>query len=752
MDYDEGVAKKLRCASCGHIGLEETDDGHYYCENCYTQADDIVETGVADEDFVDKGGGALYSARHTRRVPVSQATPLSVYSQQSSLAWKRFTQDEETPRTAATPYSAAVKIESFYDDDYGDADGPGNPEDFGPAPAGELKLEDYYNEVRMRYVMGMQRMLQLQCEALVEKFNVSPLICGIASSVWLRFVAQTGVLKDNWADDILDQSESQHPDTSPRRYDDVLDEPKSKHPVEPKNKFGQRAVMIWFRSLRGAIQLSSSLAISFLACHIAREAVLPTDIIKWSLEGKLPYFAAYVEIDKRLGQPSAACPISSSLMFRPHHPVAAQKLETMAAVIAESVGLHLPPVNFYEIASRYLKQLSLPVAEILPHACRIYEWSLPPNLWLSTNELRLPTRVCILSILIVAIRILYNIHGFGFWERSFVSQKGQSHSACGSQRSVKTENGWAGGSPVDIKDSAEKSTGKASSHLQKMRSSPFQKTELESIELLRNLEAKYNEIGDIYDYTKDLPSYLQYCKDVVFAGSGPSRMDNLEEDEFIERLWEFYQNEKHSELSGEQTLDTFKDKRARDDDGYSKNQWGKKKIKEEIFETPCSVPNSYHAENIKQESLDSSHSSHDSWGDRQSSKSGVEATTEAIREKAIRRLKLDMEENRFCYIKPRVNLKRFDYLHYGRKRNEGALTYVAHADYYILLRACARAAQVEPRIMHIGVLSFERRLAWIEQKSDVCLHLTPPDFTCKHCGDAPDHSNDVSVDLSKLSL
>ena len=82
----------------------------------------------------------------------------------------------------------------------------------------------------------------------------------------------------------------------------------------------------------------------------------------------------------------------------------------------------------------------------------------------------------------------------------------------------------------------------------------------------------------------------------------------------------------------------------------------------------------------------------------------------------IRRMKTDMEENRFCYIPPRVNVKQPDkYLHYNRKRDEGSFRYVAHADYYILLRSCSNVAQVDIRIMHNGVLGLGRRLTWLEK-------------------------------------
>lgn len=106
---------------------------------------------------------------------------------------------------------------------------------------------------------------------------------------------------------------------------------------------------------------------------------------------------------------------------------------------------------------------------------------------------------------------------------------------------------------------------------------------------------------------------------------------------------------------------------------------------------------------------------------------------ERSKERSIKRLITDMGENLFRYIPPRVKVKRLDYLQYRRKKQDGALIYDAHADYYILLRVCARVAEIDARNMHRGVLSFERRMAWIEKRIDQVLHLTPPFMTCKHC-------------------
>lgn len=153
-------------------------------------------------------------------------------------------------------------------------------------------------------------------------------------------------------------------------------------------------------------------------------------------------------------------------------------------------------------------------------------------------------------------------------------------------------------------------------------------------------------------------------------------------------------------------------------------------------------------------SFNCSQGEHHSISNEQDSGETQEDETAATGEdEAIRLLKLNMEENRFCYIPPRVNVKRFDYLHYVRKKDEGSYTYVAHADYYILLRACARAARVEIRCMHIGVLSLEKRLAWLEKRIEHCLHLTPPVISCEFCSDiVGGNPTDNSLDLSKLHV
>lgn len=267
-------------------------------------------------------------------------------------------------------------------------------------------------------------------------------------------------------------------------------------------------------------------------------------------------------------------------------------------------------------------------------------------------------------------------------------------------------------------------------------------------EFLRKLEARYHEIAETYEYSKDLPTYLQYCKDVVFAGSESLFVDDHEEQKLIEQLWNYYQNGKDLEQTEDVDQNAASNQKRLREGSNDRLSIESKKVKGEEERINGESSNNRPG-SINSQQSHSSKSLENSDDDELSSEDKTASTVTSI-DGAIRRLKLDMEEKRFCYIPPRVNPKRFDYLHYSRKMDEGALTYAAHADYYILLRACARAAQVDIRIMHIGVLSLEKRLSWLEDRIHKSLHLTPSSVSCEFCSDVPDHVD--SIGLSDLDI
>jgi hypothetical protein len=81
-----------------------------------------------------------------------------------------------------------------------------------------------------------------------------------------------------------------------------------------------------------------------------------------------------------------------------------------------------------------------------------------------------------------------------------------------------------------------------------------------------------------------------------------------------------------------------------------------------------------------------------------------------------------MLDHGFHYVTPRKPRKSDGYLRYRRRRLIGGFVYVAHADYYMLLRAFAKLAEIDVRIMHISVLKLERRLALIEERIERSLN------------------------------
>ena len=175
----------LECQVCGFVGMDDGSDGFFYCQRCGSQADGIRDTAVDNDEILltkENVGGIVQ-----RRVAVVKPEPLS-QSQPPSQFW-------ETLRTQ----------ENDEDDD---GVGPTKPIDFGRGPR-TLSYEDYYSEIRMRYVMGVQIMIELQFKALVENFNVCPIIVDMVEPIWLRFVASTKLFTDDWADEVINESESQ---------------------------------------------------------------------------------------------------------------------------------------------------------------------------------------------------------------------------------------------------------------------------------------------------------------------------------------------------------------------------------------------------------------------------------------------------------------------------------------------------------------------------------------------------------------
>ncbi|RCV18166.1 hypothetical protein SETIT_3G278800v2 [Setaria italica] len=490
---------------------------------------------------------------------------------------------------------------------------PSEPRDFAPDAGAWGEPEDLAARVRWLYVRGLQVILQRQLEVLVERHRAGALVCGVASTI------------------------------------------------------GRRVEFAFLRSLRTLLPIYSTLAVCFLACHIAREAILPTDIYRWAMEGKIPYLAVFTEVDKLLGSSLQlqGCPLDARQLFRPVQVIGAWQLEAAAGSIAQRVGLRLPSVNFYAIAQPCLKDLSLP-------------WALPAELWLSSNPIRVPTRVCVMAILVVTLRVLYNVNGQGIWEN-----------ICGEERNAVVSDP-AANSPTFKKLDDSNSEEFGMRELLCAIAAAYDKINVAACEKIMLGKTRLAHVGscasfcvsNLYkqrtsfslldcrssDYSSDLRSYLKYCKEVIFTGITCS----TEEEHLTEIFWDMY--------------------KARENDNPKEHV---KSQPQGIGETTITngVNKRYRDGTFVEASCISSSSGHD----------------------AMQILKSEMQDHGFHYMPPRKLRKSDVYLRY-RRRLSGGFIYVAHADYYMLLRAFAKLAEVNVRIMQISVLKLERGLAFIEDR------------------------------------
>lgn len=76
----------------------------------------------------------------------------------------------------------------------------------------------------------------------------------------------------------------------------------------------------------------------------------------------------------------------------------------------------------------------------------------------------------------------------------------------------------------------------------------------------------------------------------------------------------------------------------------------------------------------------------------------------------------DMEQNGFQYVPPLRSCPPDSYVSYKKKVMSGKSHIVVHADYYILLRACARVIKVNAFVLHRCILKIEKELGCIEDR------------------------------------
>ncbi|XP_073392577.1 TATA box-binding protein-associated factor RNA polymerase I subunit B isoform X1 [Physcomitrium patens] len=646
------------CSVCGAADLSVGGDGFSYCNVCGSQSQFYQDQAFDYDDT------HVYNARNVRERGIARKeSQLATQELQNTLA----TQASQLATEDDLAFFQSSQFQSQYQSQFGDdilpfaqsvkhSQIPGNPqsdiEDLGLTESEKLAAR-----VRKVYVEGVQMLVQMQCEALVQSFGVTPLVCGILGPVWMKFVRSTCVYEKGWAEEALLVAEAQHEKSDKEDTEDEnnalagLELDKDEKPViskevkprrkkrvvgEPWTTYGERTRFVWLRSLKARIPLRSSLAITYLVCHLAREPILPTDIINWAFEGTLPYLSAYTAIEKRSNWIPELQLFKASKIFKPLRMTNARVVEYLASLIGDRIGLELPPINFHAISRRFLKELDLPVEKLAPYVCRLYEWFPSSGLWLTSQVSKVPTRVYVMAALVVVFKILYNLDGrYRLSSKDFDAVSGDDESM--DTLEVRKEEQW----------NAEEFVTK--------------------IKLLL-----HNDINQVDDQ-EQLTDYLRYCRETIFANDGMSNDEDLRD-----YFWGIYeQSAKQGSLRG--TIS-------------KESQNTESDIGTNGLLLLDSEENSFYKQ---------------SKPGKKSKKTSSKLQTDPL----LR----GMEDLGFCIIDPPKHVPREnEYWTYVITRDDMR---PVHEDYLFVLRACAKIIDVDPRVLHMAILNVEKGIIKVEKRT-----------------------------------
>lgn len=215
------------CSVCGSTDLSAGGDGFSYCNICGSQSQFFQDQAFDYDDT------HLYNARNVRERGIARKeSQLATQELQQTLA----TQASQLATQEDLAYFQASQFQSQYQSQFGDdlmpfSQGVINPsQPIVGATQSELDVlglsesERLAARVRKVYVEGVQVLVQMQCEALVQKFGVTPLVCGILGPVWMKFVSSTCVYEDRWADEALLVAEAQHEKSDKEDIDEEEDD------------------------------------------------------------------------------------------------------------------------------------------------------------------------------------------------------------------------------------------------------------------------------------------------------------------------------------------------------------------------------------------------------------------------------------------------------------------------------------------------------------------------------------------------
>ena len=174
-----GGSIRLVCDNCGaaeEYNPDDAEDGFFSCRQCSAVHTSTQATAADPDDFQVTGNMSFHRVSQANKTPKFR-----------------------TPAPYPTPYPtrqppAATDFEEPRDFVTG-AEAWGEPEELGA-------------RVRWRYVQGLQVILQQQLGVLVKRYRVGALVCGLAGTIWVRWVATSKVFDEIWARKVLAEDEA----------------------------------------------------------------------------------------------------------------------------------------------------------------------------------------------------------------------------------------------------------------------------------------------------------------------------------------------------------------------------------------------------------------------------------------------------------------------------------------------------------------------------------------------------------------
>ncbi|OAE21128.1 hypothetical protein AXG93_3661s1540 [Marchantia polymorpha subsp. ruderalis] len=788
-------------------------DGSYFCQSCGAQNENYIEEAFDNDD------AHVFTARFVRETRVGASQ--NEEQVKSQIPPEIFAGSQAFISQPPPGLASQSPLGDVYGSVYGIGSGAGSGA--GPSQASQLlssqfglasqksqrqqpiDKETLSNSIRKSYVEGIQKILFLQCEALVKEFDVTPLICGIVGPIWLRYLASTRVFEEAWADEALEVAEdreSKRKGSRRRVFKENEADPEPEVPeesmvlergvlrpkkprkrrqrrrkggIEPRTTFGRKARFVWLSALKERIPLSITLAFCYLACYIARESVFPTDIRLWALKGKLPFLAAYLEVSK----PSAnhipntvgglqTFPIEPKTMFKPGNVVGARAVELLAGHIAERIGLQLSPVNYHALSARLLHAMKLPVEKLSVYTHRIYEWYCPAGLWLTSKESALPTRVYVMAMIIIVLKVLYKLDGRienpisdseaapnAMNGETFFNNRDSQGAGNDSpdDKEVDSDGGYY--SEADVTSQRKKKNGMDEKDINSVADLASGKAnELEEvwdvkklIMCMKKMKPFRNKINEMGDPERKLASYLNYCREVIYPGPA----SDADEEAMRDHFWKVYEkaNEATANKQPGEAENNLRSAMNAGEDlegnlGDNVDVEGRNDNLRYPARTYGSVGSVAGARNKYQSrmTLNDGHFRDDGVGPKPSGEAkegqydaidrdkvqgsdsemvdqyASEDNGSFVRKRELQTLMKEMKKLGFSCLQPmrKDRLPENVYLRYKIQVSDKDLRPV-HEEYYIVLRVCAKLIKVHPKALHWGVQKVEQGLMEIERNT-----------------------------------